>query len=121
MNVTVGKVLLGMINDQSTLYCILATIRLGISGLVLLLMDQAGITLSIIGGSLFVWTYAGVSVQTPMLVCFVFKNKNYAYIYLRMNCLQIKEYVKCQYGDNLPLKQLAQVSERSLYTFHRDL
>lgn len=79
--VTVGKVLLGMINDRSTLYGIVTTIGLGISGLVLLLMGHVGITLSIIGGFLFGWAYAGVTVQTPMLVRSVFGNKNYARIY----------------------------------------
>lgn len=68
MNVTVGKILFGMINDRSTSYGILTTIGLDISGLVLLLMCQAGITLSIIGGLLFVWAYAEVSVHTPMLL-----------------------------------------------------
>ncbi|RGV50967.1 MFS transporter [Bacteroides intestinalis] len=81
VGVTVGKVLLGMINDRSTLYGILTTIGLGISGLVLLLMGHIGITLSIIGGFLFGWAYAGVTVQTPMLVRSVFGNKNYAQIY----------------------------------------
>ena len=81
VGVTVGKVFLGMINDRSTLYGILTTIGLGISGLVLLLMGHIGITLSIIGGFLFGWAYAGVSVQTPMLVRSVFGNKNYARIY----------------------------------------
>ena len=81
VGVTVGKVLLGMMNDRSTLYGILTTIGLGISGLVLLLMGHVGITLSIIGGFLFGWAYAGVSVQTPMLVRSVFGNKNYARIY----------------------------------------
>lgn len=81
VGVTVGKVLLGMINDRSTLYGILATIGLGISGLVLLLMGQAGIMLPIIGGFFFGWAYAGVTVQTPMLVRSVFGNKNYARIY----------------------------------------
>lgn len=81
VGVTVGKVLLGMINDWSTLYGILTTIGLGISGLVLLLMGHVGIILSIIGGFLFGWAYAGVTVQTPMLVRSVFGNKNYARIY----------------------------------------
>lgn len=102
MNVTVGKILLGMINDRSTLYGIFTTIGLGVSGLVLLLMGQAGITLSIIGGLLFVWTYAGVSVQTPMLLCFVFRNKNHVCIYLQISRLQIiknnqKDFMECHY------------------------
>lgn len=81
VGVTIGKVLLGMINDRSTLYGILITIGLGIFGLVLLLMGRVGITLPIIGGFLFGWAYAGVTVQTPMLVGSVFGNKNYARIY----------------------------------------
>lgn len=81
VGVTIGKVLLGMINDRSTLYGILITIGLGIFGLVLLLMGRVGITLPIIGGFLFGWAYAGVTVQTPMLVRSVFGNKNYAQIY----------------------------------------
>lgn len=81
VGVTIGKVLLGMINDRSTLYGILVTIGLGIFGLVLLLMGRVGITLPIIGGFLFGWAYAGVTVQTPMLVGSVFGNKNYARIY----------------------------------------
>lgn len=81
VGVTVGKVLLGMINDRSTLWGVLATVGLGISGLGLLLVGHAGIWQSVLGGFLFGWAYAGVTVQTPMLVRSVFGNRNYAQIY----------------------------------------
>lgn len=81
VGVTVGKVLLGMINDRSTLWGVLTTAGLGMSGLGLLLVGHAGIWLSVLGGFLFGWAYAGVNVQTPMLVRSVFGNRNYAQIY----------------------------------------
>lgn len=79
--VTVGKVALGMINDRSTYIGIATTIICGIVGLGLLLIGQFGLLIAIIGGFLFGWAYAGVTVQTPMLVRSVFGNKNYAPIY----------------------------------------
>lgn len=81
VGVTVGKVALGMINDRSTNWGVAATIGFGVTGLALLLMGQIGITVSISGGFLFGWAYAGVSVQTPLLVRSVFGNRNYARIY----------------------------------------
>lgn len=81
VGVTVGKVLLGMINDRSTAWGVLTTTGFGILGLVLLLMGHLHISVPIAGGFLFGWAYAGVSVQTPLLVRSVFGNKNYAQIY----------------------------------------
>lgn len=81
VGVTVGKVALGMINDRSTNWGVAATIGFGVTGLALLLMGHIGITVSISGGFLFGWAYAGVSVQTPLLVRSVFGNRNYARIY----------------------------------------
>lgn len=81
MGVTVGKVLLGMINDRSTTGGVLTTTGLGIIGLALLLLGHLHISVTIAGGFLFGWAYAGVSVQTPLLVRSVFGNKNYAQIY----------------------------------------
>lgn len=81
VGVTVGKVALGMINDRSTVWGVVATIGLGVAGLVLLLVGHIGIVVSIAGGFLFGWAYAGVSVQTPLLVRSVFGNRNYARIY----------------------------------------
>lgn len=81
VGVTVGKVGLGMINDRSTGLGVVATTALGVSGLAILLLGHIGIVVTIIGGFLFGWAYAGVSVQTPLLVRSVFGNKNYAQIY----------------------------------------
>lgn len=81
VGVTVGKVVLGMINDRSALWGVLTTVGLGIAGLALLLAGYIGMPLSIAGGFLFGWAYAGVTVQTPMLVRSVFGNRNYAQIY----------------------------------------
>lgn len=81
VGVTVGKVILGMINDRSTGWGVVATTALGVGGLAILLMGHIGIVVTIIGGFLFGWAYAGVSVQTPLLVRSVFGNRNYAQIY----------------------------------------
>lgn len=81
VGVTVGKVALGMINDRSTGWGVMVTTGLGVAGLGLLLVGYVGIIVSIAGGFLFGWAYAGVSVQTPLLVRSVFGNRNYARIY----------------------------------------
>lgn len=81
VGVTMGKVVLGMINDRSTGWGVLVTTGLGVAGLALLLVGHLGIFVSMTGGFLFGWAYAGVSVQTPLLVRSVFGNKNYARIY----------------------------------------
>ena len=81
VGVTIGKVGLGAINDRNTLAGVIATVGLGIAGLLLLLSGHTHIVLSITGGFLFGWAYAGVSVQTPLLVRSVFGDRNYARIY----------------------------------------
>lgn len=81
VGVTVGKVVLGMINDRSVGWGVAVTSGLGVGGLAILLMGHIGIVVSMIGGFLFGWAYAGVSVQTPLLVRSVFGNKSYAPIY----------------------------------------
>lgn len=81
VGVTVGKVALGMINDRSTGWGVVVTTGFGVAGLGLLLLGHVGIIVSIAGGFLFGWAYAGVSVQTPLLVRSVFGNRNYARIY----------------------------------------
>ena len=45
------------------------------------MIGQFGIIVPICGGFLFGWAYAGVTVQTPMIVRSVFGNRNYARIY----------------------------------------
>ena len=81
IGVTIGKVVLGMINDKSSLLGVAVTAGFGIVGLVLLLIGNAGIGIVAAGGFFFGWAYAGVTVQTPMLVRAVFGNKNYPQIY----------------------------------------
>lgn len=81
LGVTVGKVALGYINDRSSLVGVLASTGLGILGLVLLLMGQAGMALMVVGGFLFGWAYAGVTVETALLVRTVFGAKDYSQIF----------------------------------------
>ena len=81
VGVTIGKVALGMINDKSSLLGVAVTAVLGVVGLALLLMGNVGIGIITAGGFFFGWAYAGVTVQTPMLVRAVFGNKNYPQIY----------------------------------------
>jgi len=81
VGVTIGKVALGIINDKSSLLGVAITAVFGIVGLALLLMGNVGIGIITAGGFFFGWAYAGVTVQTPMLVRAVFGNKNYPQIY----------------------------------------
>ena len=81
VGVTVGKIVLGMINDRNTVVGVLVTVLGGISGLALLVWAHINVFLIILGGFLFGWSYAGVTVQTAMLVKAVFGNRNYARIY----------------------------------------
>lgn len=81
VGVTVGKVALGMINDRSALWGVVVTAGFGILGLVMLLLGSARIGICIGGGFLFGWAYAGVTVQTPMLVRHVFGNVSYTRIF----------------------------------------
>ena len=78
---TVGKVGLGLINDASIKLGVAATIGLGIAGLALMLFGSSGLTVLIAGGFLFGWAYAGVFVQTPLLVRAVFGSRSYSQIY----------------------------------------
>ena len=81
LGVTIGKVVLGWINDKSALLGVLTTSVLGIIGLILLLFGSAGISVIISGGFLFGWAYAGVTVETTLLVRSVFGSKDYAKIF----------------------------------------
>lgn len=81
VGVTIGKVALGMINDRSSILGVLTTIIGGVVGLLLLLVGSIGFWSVLVGGFLFGWAYAGVTVQTPMLVRSVFGVKDYAKIY----------------------------------------
>jgi sugar phosphate permease len=81
LGVTIGKVALGWINDTSQLRGVLTSTGLGILGLVLLLTGQSNIAFMLIGAFLFGWAYAGVTVETALLVRSVFGSKDYARIF----------------------------------------
>ena len=78
---TIGKVGLGIINDKSIKLGVIATIGLGIFGLALMFLAKSELLILIGGGFLFGWAYAGVFVQTPLLVRAVFGGKSYSQIY----------------------------------------
>lgn len=79
--VTIGKVALGFINDKSSSLGVIVMSLCGAGGILLLIFGHIGI-LAIIGGAfLFGWAYAGVTVQTAMLVRTVFGNRDYARIF----------------------------------------
>lgn len=81
LGVTVGKVALGYVNDRSSLAGVFASTGLGILGLVCLLLGESAIALMVVGGFLFGWAYAGVTVETALLVRSVFGTKDYSQIF----------------------------------------
>jgi len=81
LGVTIGKVALGWINDKNTLFGIITSVGLGIVGFVFLLLGKSGISVMAVGGFLFGWAYAGVTVETALLVRTVFGSKDYAKIF----------------------------------------
>jgi MFS family permease len=81
LGVTIGKVALGWINDRSTLFGIITSVGLGIAGFVFLLLSKSGMSIMTVGGFLFGWAYAGVTVETALLVRTVFGSKDYAKIF----------------------------------------
>ncbi|MBK0368681.1 MFS transporter [Flavobacterium agrisoli] len=81
LGVTVGKVALGWINDKSPLAGVLTSVGFGIIGFIFLLLGETGMALMIIGGFLFGWAYAGVTLETALLVRTVFGTKDYSQIF----------------------------------------
>jgi MFS family permease len=81
LGVTIGKVALGWLNDKSPRYGILASVGSGIVGFGFLLLGNSGIAIMTGGGFLFGWAYAGVTVETALLVRTVFGGKDYAKIF----------------------------------------
>jgi len=81
LGVTIGKVVLGWINDKNTLFGVSTSVGLGIIGLFFLLLGKSGIAIMTVGGFLFGWAYAGVTVETALLVRTVFGSKDYAKIF----------------------------------------
>lgn len=78
---TVGKVILGMLNDKNGVWGIVTAASCGITGLLLLFLGEYGYSLLLAGGFFFGWAYAAVSVETVMLVRYVFGGRHYARIY----------------------------------------
>lgn len=81
LGVTIGKVALGAINDKSPAAGVLTSVGLGALGFVFLLIGKNAMSLMTIGGFLFGWAYAGVTVQTALLVRSVFGTKDYSQIF----------------------------------------
>lgn len=81
VGVTLGKLVLGYINDRSCVAGVLVTTLSGALGLLLMLAGSFGFWLVCLGGFLFGWAYAGVMVQTAMLTRTVFGSRDYARIY----------------------------------------
>lgn len=81
LGVTIGKVVLGWLNDRSTSLGIFASVGSGVLGFILLLFGKSGIAVLTGGGFLFGWAYAGVTVETALLVRTVFGSKDYAKIF----------------------------------------
>lgn len=79
--VTIGKLVLGHINDRSCVAGVLVTTLGGAAGLLLMLAGEYGLWLICAGGFMFGWAYAGVMVQTAMLTRTVFGSRDYARIY----------------------------------------
>ncbi len=79
--VTVGKLVLGYINDRDCITGVAVTTLTGIAGLVVLVAGGGSLWMLLGGAFLFGWEYAGVTVQTAMLTKTVFGLRHYAAIY----------------------------------------
>lgn len=83
LGVAVGKVALGIINDKSYVPGVVLSTLTGVAGLLMLALgpqwcyDGAAF--------LFGWAFAGVSVQTPLLVRAVFGRRDYGLIYSKVS------------------------------------
>lgn len=81
VGVTLGKLLLGYINDRN---CMLGVVLCTLGGAAGIFMLVGGVSVlwMVLGGSfLFGWCYAGVTVQTAMLTRTVMGSRDYARIY----------------------------------------
>lgn len=81
VGVTVGKVALGFINDRSSALGVIVMTLCGAGGILLMIFGHIGMLAILFGAFLFGWAYAGVTVQTAMLVRTVFGNRDYARIF----------------------------------------
>lgn len=78
LGVAIGKVALGLINDKSPTLGVVVSTLCGVVGLLVLSWGAAWAFVP--GAFLFGWAFAGVSVQTPLLVREVFGTRGYALI-----------------------------------------
>lgn len=83
--VTLGKLVLGYINDRNCRLGVLVTTLGGTLGLLLMIFGSHALFLIFGGAFLFGWAYAGVTVQTAMLTREVFGSRSYARIYAMMS------------------------------------
>lgn len=79
--VTLGKLVLGWVNDRNCALGVVLTTGCGIGGLAFLLTGAGALWLILGGAFLFGWAYAGVTVQTAMLTRSVFGQRDYSRIY----------------------------------------
>lgn len=79
--VTLGKLVLGYINDRSCTLGMLVTTLGGALGLLLIVSAHYWLWCILAGAFMFGWAYAGVTVQTAMLTRNIFGQRSYAHIY----------------------------------------
>lgn len=82
---TVGKIVLGAINDKSPKLGVLVSIVCGIVGILVMWMFPTVAALLIVGAFLFGFVYAATTVETTLLTRAVFGNRDYATIYSRIS------------------------------------
>lgn len=81
VGMTLGKLLLGYINDRNCrLGVILCTLG-GAAGIMMLVAGLSTLWVVLVGSFLFGWCYAGTTVQTAMLTRTVMGSRDYARIY----------------------------------------
>ena len=79
---TIGKVLLGVINDRSVAAGLISTTACGFIGIgMMIFLAKTGIWAVLSGAVLYGISYAGMAVQTPLTVRRIFGNRNYDQIY----------------------------------------
>lgn len=81
LGVTIGKVALGLINDRSGKLGVWTFSLLGTLGFIFLLLGKTEIILMTLGGFLYGWAYAAVTVETALLARTVFGSRDYAKIF----------------------------------------
>lgn len=85
VGLTIGKILLGAVNDKNSKGGIVVSVGLGIIGVILLMFFPTAAPLLLIGAFLFGFVYAGTTVQSTLLTRIVFGNRDYANIYSRVS------------------------------------